>query len=316
MIDAIGGYLGLDFGGEDKEYYPDLIRLNSARNSLLFLLNKKEYRRIYIPFYTCGVIVDSLRSIKIEVVYYEIDISLEIIGLPEVNKNECLLYTNYFGVKDKYINEIVQIIPNLIIDNAQSFFSKPIKGVDTIYSPRKFFGLPDGGYLASDVEFDAELVQDVSYLRFIHLIKRVELGAESAFTDFKNNDEALNGQEIKTMSVLTKNLLTFNIDYEFIKQRRIDNFAFLEKELGGQNGLPIDLNKDSVPMCFPFYTEDSKLRDRLKENRIYTPTYWPDVISRVGENSVEYNLVNKVIPLPVDQRYTLEQLQVILNLII
>ena len=315
MIDAIGGYLGLEFGGDDKEYYPDLIRLNSARNSLLFLLNKKGYKRIYIPFYTCGVIIDSLRSINIEVIYYKINISLEIISLPRVNEKECLLYTNFFGIKDKYIKEIVQIIPNLIIDNAQSFFSEPIKGIDTIYSPRKFFGLPDGGYLASDLELDSKLVQDVSYLRFIHLIKRVELGAESAFTEFKNNDKALVGQDIKAMSVLTKNMLSFNIDYDFVKRRRIDNFEFLEKELGGQNGLVIDLAKGLAPMCYPYYTEDSKLRNRLKKNRIYTPTYWSDVITRVDKNSVEYKLVNKVIPLPIDQRLVIDDLKYLVGII-
>ena len=28
-----------------------------------------------------------------------------------------------------------------------SLFEKPLKNIDTIYSPRKFFGVSDGGYL-------------------------------------------------------------------------------------------------------------------------------------------------------------------------
>lgn len=39
----------------------------------------------------------------------------------------------------------------IILDNTQSFFQKPISGIDTIYSCRKYFGVPDGAYLSTNI---------------------------------------------------------------------------------------------------------------------------------------------------------------------
>lgn len=55
-----------------------------------------------------------------------------------IQADQGFLYTNYFGLKDNFINILANKIQNLIIDNAQSFFSKPCKEIDTFYSVRKF----------------------------------------------------------------------------------------------------------------------------------------------------------------------------------
>ncbi len=60
------------------------------------------------------------------------------------------LCTNYFGIKDEFITSLSKQVSNLIVDNAQSFFSNPIENIDTFYSPRKFFGVSDGAYLYCD----------------------------------------------------------------------------------------------------------------------------------------------------------------------
>ena len=45
--------------------------------------------------------------------------------------------------------------PNLIVDNAQAFYM-PHLGLASFYSPRKFFGVADGGYLFCGKKLDEE----------------------------------------------------------------------------------------------------------------------------------------------------------------
>ena len=54
----IGGYFGLEtFSGE--EYYTDLLRLNSARNAMRYLLRARQIRKLYIPYNLCGCIAQA-----------------------------------------------------------------------------------------------------------------------------------------------------------------------------------------------------------------------------------------------------------------
>ena len=55
---------------------------------------------------------------------------------------------------------------NLIIDNAQAFFAKPLLGIDTFYSPRKFVGVSDGGILATK-----KILEGVLKNEFTHALK-------------------------------------------------------------------------------------------------------------------------------------------------
>ena len=56
-----------------------------------------------------------------------------------------LYLINYYGQLEKnYVEELFAGHKRIIVDNAQDFFCKPIDGVDTIYTCRKFFGVPDG----------------------------------------------------------------------------------------------------------------------------------------------------------------------------
>lgn len=64
------------------------------------------------------------------------------------NREDWVYLINFYGQYSR--DEIVSYAKeykNLIVDNVQAFYTKPIEGVDTIYTCRKFFGVPDGGYL-------------------------------------------------------------------------------------------------------------------------------------------------------------------------
>ena len=119
---SIGGYIGLElpFG---EEYYPSLLKLNTGRNALEYILRIKKYKLIHLPYFTCEAMLEPLEKLNIECKFYQIDQNLEPVTEFKLSANDCLLYTNYFGLKQDFINKLSKRIPNLIIDNSQAFFS-------------------------------------------------------------------------------------------------------------------------------------------------------------------------------------------------
>ena len=68
----IGGYFGLELR-KGKEYYPDAIKLNSARNCLKYILLAQNPSKIYMPYYMDkSMMEDSLKEI-VKYEFYNID---------------------------------------------------------------------------------------------------------------------------------------------------------------------------------------------------------------------------------------------------
>ena len=310
---TIGGYFELELN-KNSEYHQSALRLNTGRNALEYILEANHYSKIYLPYFTCDVLLQPIKNLEIEFEFYKIDEKLEpIFDFSKIEEGECFLYTNYFGLKDSFVKKLSKKCKNLVIDNAQSFYSKPIKNVDTFYSPRKFFGIPDGAYLYSSKRIEGNLNQDLSFERFEHLLRRIDMNAEEGYKYFSLNDEKLNNLPILHMSNLTKRMLE-SIDYNSIAKRRIDNYLFLDKKLKKINVLKIDFNQKQVPMVYPFWGND-KLRKKLIKNKIYCAKYWPNVREWVKTNALEYKLAEEVIYLPIDQRYDLKDMELIVNMI-
>ena len=247
--------------------------------------------------------------------FYHIDTNLEpVFDYNTLGKKDGFLYTNYFGLKDDFSKKIAKQVPNLILDNAQSFFSKPLQYVDTMYSTRKYFGVSDGAYLFCDSLLDLKLEEDVSYNRMSHLLIRADSNPEEGYAEFIVNDDCLKDQPIKAMSKLTKAILS-TINYENVKTVRIRNYEYLHQLLKDRNLIKIEKSKDQVPQCYPFRSKDSNLRKKLIKNRIYCPIYWPNVKEWCLANSLEYQLMEEVIFLPLDQRYNELDMQQIVNII-
>ncbi len=131
---AIGGYFELELK-DGFEYHTHAIRLNTGRNALEYILEAQQYAKIYLPYYGCDVLLQPINTLNILYEYYHINEHFEpVFDFKKVKQNEVFLYTNYFGLKDQYILDLIKNCENVILDNAQSFFSKPIPSVDTFYS--------------------------------------------------------------------------------------------------------------------------------------------------------------------------------------
>jgi hypothetical protein len=312
-VRTLGGYMGLQLP-EGEPYYPELIRLNTARNSLEYILVTKGYTTIYLPYFTCEVLLEPIKRLQLYYHFYKIDEKMDPIIDFVVDEHSCMLYTNYYGVKTEMVRQLSKTQKNLIIDNAQAFYAAPIPGIDTFYSCRKFFGVPDGAYLYTTGAKRLKLAADISVDRFTHLIKEVDLGIESGYSDYVRNNDVLIDNEIKEMSKLTQKLLA-GIDYAHCAAKRKENFAFLHSQLAADNLLKISFSSDDTPMVYPLLINQADLKAQLIKRKIFVATYWPNVYDWTLPDSTEYYLAQNIVPLPIDQRYGVEDMKYMVHII-
>lgn len=308
---SIGGYIQLELS-KGVPYHPDLIALNTGRNALEYILRISKYTTVYLPYFTCEVLLEPLKKLNINYCFYHINEDLDPIIDFNLDDRSCLLYTNYFGVKTATVKKLAGEIRNLIIDNAQAFFSKPLKGCNTFYSCRKFFGVPDGAYLNITNTLGLNLKHDKSIDRFSHLIKSIDVNSEEGYADYVANNNMLRNNNIKKMSVLTETILA-GIDYENCSAIRRANFAYLDEHLGVENLLRINCTAEDVPMVYPLLVEDPSVKKLLIEQKIFVATYWPNVYDWADVDSYEYFLAKHLVPLPIDHRYSIADMKVIVK---
>lgn len=297
----IGGY----FGFEDlhhKEYYPDLLAFNTARNALCYAIKAYNINKIFIPYYLCNCIEDAMLKNDIIFEKYHIGKDFEPIITNKLGENEWMLVVNYYGqLSPKRIEALKNKYINVVLDNTHAFFQSPIEGIPTLYSCRKFFGVADGAYLATERTINEEFETDVSKDRMKHLLGRYEGTASEYYADFKKNDAELANEPIKAMSRLTKNILGA-IDYESVIKKRNLNFQFLHERLGDKNMLKLSVPHG--PFAYPFYSENAvEIRKILAEKKIYIPVLWPNVVEEEGPNELEKRYAQNILPIPCDQRY-------------
>ena len=296
----IGGYFELDPGGGITPL-PDGVLLNSGSNALRHIVRQLKIKSIWVPDYTCHVVWDALKAENCELKFYSI--GLDMLPTEKLPRNDFVLYTNYFGCCGKKVEMLAAECPNIIVDCAQAYHALP-KGRASFYSPRKFFGVADGG-----VAFGVEKTvyeQDDSTLRQQHLIARKQQGASAGYSFFKSAEASLEGSPIREMSAQTMTALG-KIDAVTAIQKRRANFAFLHARL--RTTFPLALSKDDIPMVYPYVTDDATLRLRLIAQKIYVAKYWP------GLSSVANALADRIIPLPIDQRYGEDDMKHVLEVL-
>ncbi len=310
----IGGYFGLDNlvcnGGE---YYPNLIALNTARNALTYLAKAGKVKKVQIPYLLCDSVSKVCDREGIPYTYYHTDNYFLPILNHELAEGEFLYLENLYGqISNEKVAEYRKQFGRIIVDNIHAFFQKPLDGIDIIYSCRKFFGVPDGAYLATDCKLKEELPIDYSENRLAHIYGRVRDGASAHYAEFKANDESFKQLPLMQMSETTHKMLSV-LDYERIKKIREDNFLYLYEKLGCRNRL--NLRIPEGPYAYPFYCENGlEVRKKLAERKIYVATLWPNVLEEKG--TVEKEFAENILPLPCDQRYGKDDMDIMIEILL
>lgn len=313
----IGGYFEIADREQGVFIHSNGTLLNTGRNALEWiLLSLGKVERVYIPSYTCDVVLEPLVRLEIPWSYYKIDKNLEVAEDISLEPREYIVVNNYFGVKDSYIQQIAtKYGDRLIVDCAQAFFAKPLPGVKTCYSARKFVGVSDGGVAYGCNNDLSALAEDDTSNHSQHLFIRKQHGAEAGFADYRKDEEMLDNQVPKRMSSFTKDILN-NIDYPVIVEKRRNNYSFLADELSQRNLLSLPpIDTFVAPMCYPFMVENGdELRKKLIEKKVFVPRFWPN--ENIPESSINSLILSKsILPLPCDQRYGKEEMNRIIEII-
>lgn len=311
MNREIGGYFELEqqLDHDIKEYHDQAVPLNLGRSGISFLAATMNIKAIFLPYFLCDSIENTCLLSKIQIKKYHIGPDFLPIITEKLSDNEFVYIVNYFGfLNNKILNNLKQKYKKIIVDNVQSFFSRPLKSVPTIYSCRKFFGVPDGGYIYSDKTI--QLKDDSSSKRFKHLIGRKKTSGEEFFGEFRKNEDLLSTLPLLSMSNETNSIMK-RINYKSVMSKRTKNFNYLNKRLSGLNQLVFGTIRGAF--CYPLLVKNGQnLRKKLINNKIYVPILWPNLNNL---NEFEQNLVSNLLILPCDQRYNSSDMKRVINLI-
>lgn len=317
LNNSIGGYFELELAAAKSCLYEDAYWYQSARAAFTaLLLQLPLVECVHVPVYICDSMLVPIRSANKKIIYYSINEKFSASNLNNINSNELFLYVNYFGVCDNNVKIILnQINPKqVIIDCAQAFYSGPYECLATIYSPRKFFGVPDGGVLVTKQLLVLPIDEDQeSASRMMHLIDRIAFSAEIGYASYKKAEESLRDLTPKRASKLTRRLLK-SIDYLGIAKKRNQNFLTMHEALSESNQLDIDC-KTYAPMCYPYMPPKPLNKVLLAEQKIFIPTYWSEVTTRTSPSDFAFKAASSLLALPCDQRYDPQSLQRLLRVI-
>ncbi|NDO51175.1 hypothetical protein FMM75_17760 [Lachnospiraceae bacterium MD335] len=305
MTIEYGGFSTLDIY-ENKEYYSgkNVVALNCARYGIVYAILDAAYTKIYIPFYMCPTVKQTLEMFKINYEEYHINEEFEPINVT-LKEHECILLFNFCGVilRNKII-DLVDKYKNVIIDNSQAFFLEPILEVYNIYSCRKFIGVTDGCYVIKKgiAHKDKKYEEDYSSNRVHILFSALEYGNNYSYEEYLQIENGFAGAGIKRMSLVTHSILG-QTNYEYIIDRRRANYNVINNLFKCNKDIAtIATAENTVPMKYPLLVKNSKnIRERLIEKKIYIPFWW-NGISEV--NSFENRLMCELLVLPIDQRYS------------
>lgn len=307
---SIGGYFGLEPPAQAKLPHAPAVYLQSARAALHALLEYLQPRRLWLPLYVCGVVPDVAKSLGVECAHYRLDEQLRPDPLPELEDGDFLLVVDFFGLHRDAVEWVqAQVDPaQLIVDNAQSLYAPPAVAAGTIYSPRKFLAVPDGGILVSSHAVSSPAEVDTHSSMRIEPMQLRSMGrVAEGYAAFQQAEQSLADSRPLQMSGLTQCLLAAQ-DHAQVRSQRRSNYASLLQALGSASGLRArvpTLPADAVPLCCPVMAPVAvaAVRAALAEEGIFLPRYWPDVPAPQAAESVESQLLEHCLFLPVDQRY-------------
>lgn len=306
-------YLGNKYGDMD------IVRLNSGRCAIYHACKALDCNTVWLPHYQCGTVRSYLAKKGISVKYYHINSCFDPIDI-EQQDNECVVIVNYFGIMSfARMSALAARYKNVIVDNSQAFFAKPVEGCMNVYSARKFVGVPDGAYVIGNRANTGVEVYEKGFSSdtALFLLSRIEYGCEGKTYSLRTeNENRIDEEDICKMSKLTHSILD-GTDYDSVISKRKDNFRDVKLVLDDINKLNTDIYfaNDCVPMVYPLVVEDEKLLSFLLEKKHFQGRWWRYILNEVPETCFEHYLSKYMVPVTIDQRYGKTELNELCNII-
>ncbi|WP_312074560.1 hypothetical protein [Atlantibacter sp.] len=315
---TFGGYFPLELPPFGTHYYPDARAYHSARSALCHFLMTLRPSRLWLPHLICQSVIDAVIKSGIKISWYQLDEDYFPRLSQPFGSNDYLLYVDYLGHCREQKKRLLQTFPaqKIVFDHSQAFFENMQPALANLYSPRKFFGIADGGLLDTSLDIPVPEVQDRSSLSHAtHLLLQHEYDTRSGYCAFQQAESALNDINISRMSALSEKIL-LSVDYLRVKQIRERNYRILRQRLDEINTFHFTDNLVNGPFCYPLFYPARELRQELISQGVFVATYWSEVLQRVDPASVEANYVSYMVPLPCDQRYSEEDMEQLSDIVL
>jgi hypothetical protein len=189
----------------------------------------------------------------------------------------------------------------VIVDQTQALFARGPESAWRFTSARKWFGVPDGGFLWGPRALPAQAPRPLASLP-THLVERRWGDPARAYVAYLSA-EANFDTEIAPISTTSVSLLR-GVDADLVRVRRRRNFEILHSRLAAYNTLETTLPLDGAPFCYPFLPQAELSREALAREGIYVPQFWADCLAR-GRSGFDWekDLSCRLLPLPLDHRY-------------
>ena len=179
-------------------------------------------------------------------------------------------------------------------------------------APHNALDCPDGAYLVHTGLTDGIYPADTSWQHAAFLFRCIDESVNSAYGDSLDNESRFDG-EIRGMSPSTRRILA-SVEYDALRLRRRANYEALHAALAPHNALDCPAGADA--MIYPFLCRVDGLRGRLIKNKVYVSQWWKYLLELLPADSVEADYSRYLLPLPIDQRYTPDDMRALAALVL
>lgn len=212
---------------------------------------------------------------------------------------------------------------HVIEDRAQALDAGPGSGAGwTLYSPRKLFGVADGGLLvARDADRVLPLpdaVADPANLWQAPDLRAADTaGRENALWHAANQTKEA-AMDVSGAAMTADSLaLLSETPLASLTVHRLRNWIALDERLGRWSALPS--NPEAPPLGYVLDLEPGvrdHLRARLTSARMFAAVHWPELASPADLFPREHAWTRRLLTLPCDHRYTEAEMTGIADLVV
>jgi dTDP-4-amino-4,6-dideoxygalactose transaminase len=225
--------------------------------------------------------------------------------------------------------EVLRDLRKYTIEDCTQCLYSDISRADSDFmvgSIRKWTGTPDGGFAVCregvfnkkpdrpDKDLEEAKIK-ASYAKYRYLFEhKGDKGEMLAM--YRSAEDILNNQEvIYNISEMSAKVQA-NLDVNELKSKRRANFELLSQKLK-QYVQPVFTLKDrEVPLYFPVLVKDrGALQKHLVANAIYAPVVWPKDDKQTKQCEGAENAYEHLLCIPIDQRYGLDDMDRIVEVI-
>lgn len=308
-------------GGEqelrDKHFFSEVT--NSGRSSLRLIIENAGLaeKHILVPNFLCEVILDVLKEYRITYSFYDVDETLNYQMPANINEYDAVYFINYFGFKlpslkralplctqPVIVDDVFSPYPSVVSESVNTWYSfnslrkiSPVADFSLVYSsqPIKKARVRCLDDFAAD-KYQAKQLKS----RFLQSGE----GDESEYLNLFSSAESLLDDSVGIFEPSSRSVIEaieFYAGLETERLARKANFDLAKSLLPAD--ISLGLNSDFYSYLPILIEGRNDVRRQLMDSNVFLAIHWPDI------DGVENVLSGRILSLPLDSRYSVEEIK-------